>query len=64
MLLFAETLRTISLVILIISSSFYLRHLTKTKKQRKLSLSELFWFILIQVAFLLFAISLLLFVFM
>ncbi len=63
MLLFAEILRTIFIVIAIISSAFYLRHLEKTKKQNKLSTFEFTMYIIIQFAYMLFAISLLIFVF-
>ncbi|HZG72351.1 MAG TPA: hypothetical protein VEY51_12520 [Chondromyces sp.] len=63
MMIFAEALRAISVSVLVISSSFYFRHLEKTKKQRKLSTFELAMYITIQLAFLLFAISLLIFIF-
>ncbi|MGM0940714.1 MAG: hypothetical protein ACQEWU_07075 [Bacillota bacterium] len=59
MVIFAEVLRTISYVILIISAAFYLRHLEKTKKQRKLLIFEFTMYIIIQVAYLFFGISLL-----
>jgi len=61
--LFVEILRTIASVLLIISSGFYLRHLEKTKRQRKLASLELIMYITIQLAFVLFAISLLIAVF-
>lgn len=57
----AEILRAISVSIFIISSAFYFRHLDKTKKQRKLAAFENAIYVLIQTAFLLFAVSLLLF---
>ncbi|OZU89602.1 hypothetical protein CIL03_00170 [Virgibacillus indicus] len=63
MIIFAEALRTISIVILVFSSAFYLRHLEKTKKQNKLSTFEFTMYIIIQIAYILFAISLLIFVF-
>ncbi|RIJ63243.1 hypothetical protein CW357_07005 [Rummeliibacillus sp. TYF005] len=63
MILLAEILRTIAIVALIISSSFYFQYLAKTKKQRKLTTIEVTMYILIQIAYLLFAISLLIFVF-
>lgn len=63
LMIFAEALRAISVSVLVISSSFYFRHLEKTKKQRKLSTFELAMYITIQLAFLLFAISLLIFIF-
>ncbi|GGJ77531.1 hypothetical protein GCM10007111_43920 [Virgibacillus kapii] len=63
MILFAEILRTIFIVIAIISSALYLRHLEKTKKQSKLSTVEFTMYISIQFAYTLFAISLLIFVF-
>ncbi|GAA0603116.1 hypothetical protein GCM10009001_20140 [Virgibacillus siamensis] len=63
MILFAEILRTIFILIAIISSAIYLRHLEKTKKQNKLSTFEFTMYIIIQFAYILFAISLLFFVF-
>ncbi|MDQ0232628.1 hypothetical protein J2S19_003950 [Metabacillus malikii] len=63
MAIFAETLRTISTVILIISSAIYLLHLEKAKKQQKLSTVDFIMYIIIQVAYCLCAISLLIFVF-
>lgn len=63
MIIYAEALRTISIVILIISSSLYLRHLVKTKKQRKLSAIELTMYTSMQIAYIFFAISLLITVF-
>ncbi|WP_085994234.1 hypothetical protein [Oceanobacillus senegalensis] len=61
MIIFAEVIRTISIVILVFSSAFYLRHLEKTKN--KLSIFERTMYIIIQIAYILFAISLLIFVF-
>ncbi|QKY68681.1 hypothetical protein Len3610_02725 [Lentibacillus sp. CBA3610] len=63
MVILAEVLRTISYVILIISAGFFLRHLEKIKKQRKLLTFEFIMYIIIQVAFVLFAISLLISIF-
>ncbi|SER51705.1 hypothetical protein [Psychrobacillus sp. OK032] len=63
MLLFAEILRAFSIGVLVITSSFYLRYLVKTKKQRKLSTFENITYITIEVAYLLFAISLLISIF-
>lgn len=63
MLIFAEILRAISLGILVISTAFYSRHLAKTKKQRGLSPFESTMYIIIQIAYLLFAISLLISIF-
>ncbi|ASK64485.1 hypothetical protein CFK37_19465 [Virgibacillus phasianinus] len=63
MILFAEILRVIASVLLILSSGFYLRHLEKTKKQRKLASLELIMYITIQLAFILIAIGLLIDVF-
>ncbi|KQL34435.1 hypothetical protein AN959_15685 [Psychrobacillus sp. FJAT-21963] len=63
MIIYAEALRTISIVILIISSSFYLRQLVKTKKQRKLSAFEFTMYTTIQIAYIFFAMSLLITVF-
>ncbi|SFM65513.1 hypothetical protein SAMN05421832_1057 [Psychrobacillus psychrodurans] len=63
MIFYAEVLHTVSIVILMISSSFYLRHLVKTKKQRKLSVFEFTMYATIQIAYILFAISLLITVF-
>jgi len=61
--IFAEILRAISIGVLIISSGFYFRHLVKTKKQRKLSTFEFKMYVIIQIAFLLFTISLLISIF-
>lgn len=61
--LFVEILRAVASVLLIISAGFYLRHLEKTKKQRKLSSLELVMYFTIQFAFILIAISLLIAVF-
>ncbi|TRM10775.1 hypothetical protein FH966_03050 [Lentibacillus cibarius] len=63
MILFVEILRAVASVLLIISSGFYLRHLEKTKKQRKLASLEFVMYFTIQFAFILFAISLLIAVF-
>lgn len=63
LLLFAEILRAFSIGVLVITSSFYLRYLVKTKKQRKLSTFENITYITIEVAYLLFAISLLISIF-
>lgn len=62
--LFIEILRAIASVLLILSAGFYLRHLEKTKRQRKLASFELIMYITIQLAFVLFAISLLMGVFL
>ena len=61
--LFVEILRVIASVLLIISSGFYLRHLEKIKKQGELTSLELGMYIIIQLAFVLLAISLLIAVF-
>lgn len=63
LIIFAEILRAISLGVLVISSSFYFRHLVKTKKQRKLSSFEFIMYLIIQIAYLLFLISLLISIF-
>ncbi|KAA9017677.1 hypothetical protein F4V44_20795 [Niallia endozanthoxylica] len=63
MVILAEISRAISSVLLILSAAFYLRHLEKTKKQRKLLAFEFTMYIIIQVAYGLFAISLLISVF-
>ncbi|UOR13627.1 hypothetical protein MUO15_09360 [Halobacillus amylolyticus] len=63
MVIFAEVLRAISYVILIISAGFFLRHLEKTKKQRKLLAFEFTMYIIIQIAFGLFGISFLISIF-
>lgn len=63
LILFVEILRVVANVLLIISAGFYLRHLEKTKRQRKLVLLELIMYFTIQFAFILFAISLLIAVF-
>ncbi|WP_066174408.1 hypothetical protein [Bacillus marinisedimentorum] len=59
----AEALRAIAITILVISSSFYFRHLDKTRKQRKLSTFEFVMYVTIQIAFILFTVSLLLYIF-
>lgn len=59
LLIFADILRAISIGVLVITSAFYLRYLGDAKKQRKLSSFEFFMYIIIQIAYLLFAISLL-----
>ncbi|KAF0822090.1 hypothetical protein ABE29_20570 [Cytobacillus firmus] len=63
MILFVEILRAVANVLLIISAGFYLRHLEKNKRQRKLVPLELIMYFTIQFAFILFAISLLIAVF-
>jgi len=63
MLLFAEILRSIAIVLLIFSASFYLRHLEKIKKQRKLTKTEFTHSIIIHTGYSLIAISLLISVF-
>ena len=61
--LFAEIIRVIAYVILIISSGFYLRSLHNKRKESSLSTFELIMYIIIQIAYLLIAISLIIFVF-
>lgn len=56
--LFVEVSRLIVGVILIFSSAFYLQHLDQMRKQRKLSTPDLILFVLIQVGYVLLAISL------
>ncbi len=63
MIIFAEILRAVSIGLLLITSGFYSRHLVKTKKQRKLSTFEFRMYMIIQGAYLLFTISLLIFIF-
>jgi len=63
LVLLVEILRVVASVLLIISAGFYLRHLEKTKSQRKLTSLELIMYFTIQFAFILFAISLLIAVF-
>jgi len=63
MFFFAEILRSIAIVLLIFSASFYLRHLDKIKKQRKLLKTEFTHSIIIQTGYGLIAISLLITVF-
>ncbi|TMN23048.1 hypothetical protein FFL34_13865 [Lentibacillus cibarius] len=63
MVILADALRTISYLTLIISAGFFLRHLDKTKKQRKLLTAEFTMYIIIQIALALFAISLLISIF-
>ncbi|MFJ7666608.1 hypothetical protein ACIQXI_05840 [Lysinibacillus sp. NPDC097195] len=58
MLFLAEILRTIAIVVLIFSASFYFRHLERIKKQRKQTKTELTHAIIIQTAFGLLVISL------
>ncbi|WP_438316993.1 hypothetical protein [Sporosarcina sp. FA9] len=63
LIIFAEILRAISTGILIISSAFYLRYLHKAKKQRKLPTFEFTMYIIIQFAYVLFTIGLLISIF-
>ncbi|RKQ30401.1 hypothetical protein D8M06_15965 [Oceanobacillus halophilus] len=63
MLILAEILRAISILVLLVSSSFYFRSLDRKKKQSKLSTFEFTMYIIIQVAYILFTISLLVFIF-
>ena len=63
LILFVEILRAVASVLLIISAGFYLGHLEKTKRQRKLVSLELIMYFTIQFAFILFASSLLIAVF-
>lgn len=61
---FAEILRTIFVFILIVASGcFYLRHLEKTRKERALSPSERAMLISLNIAYLLFAASIVVSVF-
>lgn len=63
MLIFSEILIVIAIVLLILSGSFYFRHLHKTKKQRKLTPFELTMYVVIQFAYALFAIGMLIQIF-
>lgn len=63
MLILSDILNAIASVLLIFSSVFYFRHLHKTKRQRKLTPFELTMYIVVQLAYVLFAISLLIGVF-
>lgn len=63
MILLVDILRAIASALLIISAGFYLRHLEKTKRQRKLAPLELIMYFTILFAFILFAISLIIAVF-
>lgn len=63
LILFAEVLEAVASILLILSAGFYLRHLEKIKRQRKLRSLELIMYITIQLAFVLFVISLLIRVF-
>ena len=63
LILIAEILRTSALILLIFCSAFYLRHLAKMKKQRKLTPSEFAIYIIFHIAYLAFAMSLLIFIF-
>lgn len=56
MIVAAEVLRLMAIVVMMISSGFYVRHSTKTKKRRKLSPLEYTMYISLQIAYLLFAI--------
>lgn len=58
-----EILRAVASALLIISAGFYFRHLEKTKRQRELASLELIMYFTIQLAFILFAISLLIAIF-
>ncbi len=62
LIIFAEVLRAISICVLIISSSFYFRHLAKTKKQRKLSTIELTMYTIIYIAYAFLTISIWIFI--
>lgn len=61
LILFAEIIRTISHVILILSAAIYFRYLDQKRKTAQLSKFEYTVYILIQIAFLLLAISLIIF---
>ncbi|AOV07062.1 hypothetical protein [Sporosarcina ureilytica] len=63
MLILSGILSAIASILLILSAAFYLRHFQKTKRQRKLTPFELTLSIVIQLAYVLFAISLLIRVF-
>lgn len=63
MLIVSEVLSAIASVLLILSAAFFLRHLHKIKRQRKLTPFEMTLFIVIQFAYILFAISLLIGIF-
>lgn len=60
---FVEILRTIAVFLLVFSSAFYFRHLEKIRRKGKLSSFEFTMYIIIQIAYGLFAISLLISVF-
>ncbi len=57
LVLLAEILRVVSSVILIISAGLFLSHLERTRKRRKLSTFESTMYIVLQIAFILLAIS-------
>lgn len=63
LIIFAEILQVISLAVLVFSSFMYLKDLTNKKKQRNLSSFESAMYIIIGVAILAFAISLLILTF-
>lgn len=63
MIIFAEILQAVSLAVLVFSSFMYLRDLTNKKKQGILSSFESAMYIIIGVAILTFAISLLILTF-
>ena len=63
MLILSTVLSAIASGLLILSAAFYLRHLQKTKTERKLTSFESIMYIVIQLAYILFAISLLIGIF-
>ncbi|ALC88095.1 hypothetical protein AM499_05075 [Bacillus sp. FJAT-22090] len=63
LIILAEVLQAIYIIVLLISSSFYFRHLIKNKKQRKLSTVEYTMYIIIQIAYVFFGISILIYTF-
>ena len=63
LILLAEVLQTTALILLIFCSAFYSRYLAKIKKERKLTPFEFTVYIIFHIAYLLFAISLLIFIF-
>ncbi|GEL04860.1 phosphoglycerol transferase MdoB-like AlkP superfamily enzyme [Rummeliibacillus stabekisii] len=63
MLIFADILMVIATLLIFLSAAFYLRYLEKVRKQRGLTTFERTLYILIQIAYILFAISLLIRVF-
>ncbi|MFG6115821.1 hypothetical protein ACGTN9_11560 [Halobacillus sp. MO56] len=63
MITVAEVLRAVSETVLVMMAILYGQHLSKAKKQRKLSTFEYSMYLIIMIAIVLLAVSLLLFTF-